>query len=201
MKRSHLRILALALVVAGIVGCRSVTPPVNYYILEPIHTDTVLSTATDASTIRTVAVHPVELPDAINRNQMARRSGSNKLEISAFHRWADYLDRLVQQVVEDNLQILAPHIRVVHHPWPAGMKPDVTVHFQFRELIGTTDKTMRLTAVWSVRSNENSTAGQFRRTTLSEPIPGSGFDALAAAHSSVLAALCREVAPLLNDHQ
>ena len=193
--------LGLALLVAGILGCRSMTPSVNYFILRPVGPEASSSVAMDAKATKIVAVYPVELPDSVNRIQMVRRSGSNRLEISAFNRWADYPDRLVQQVVEENLQMLAPHARVVHHPWPTGVKPDVTVHFQFRELVGTIDKEMLLTAVWSVISSHNPAEEQVRRTTLSEPIPGSGFDDLAAAHSSVLAALCREVAAVLTDSQ
>ena len=199
MKPTGLRLFVAALLVAGIVGGRSVTPPVNYYILRPLDAAATNAPAPDVSSGVTVAVHPVALPDSINRIQMVRRSGSNQLEIAAFHRWADYPDRLVQQVVEDNLQALAPHVRVVPHPWPAGLKPDVTVHLQFRELVGTTDKKMLLSAAWSVVAADNPAAGQFRRTTLSQPIGGSGFDDLAAAHSRLLAALCREVAPLLSN--
>lgn len=199
MKRSHLTLLVSALMVAGFFGCRSMTPPVNYYILRAVDPD--VSVAAAAPPTRIVAVHPVDLPESINRIHMVRRSGSNRLEISAFHRWADYPDRLVQQVVEDNLQVLAPHTRVIHHPWPPGLKPDVTVFLQIRELIGTTDKEMRLMAVWSVTAADNPTAEQFRTTTLSEPISGSGFDDLAAAHSRVLAALCREMAPMLDAGQ
>ena len=189
----------MALLVAGIFGCRSVTPSVNYFILRPVSPEASPSTAMDAQKIKVVGVYPVELPDSVNRIQMARRSGSNRLKISAFNRWADYPDRLVQQVVEDNLQVLAPHTRVVHHPWPAGLQPDVTVHFQFRELVGTTDGEMLLTAVWSVIATDNPANEHVQRTVLSEPIPGSGYDDLAAAHSSVLTALCREVASILSN--
>ena len=191
--------LVLALLVAGFLGCRSMTPAVNYFILRPVSPEASPAATVDAPISRTVAIHPVELPDSVNRLQMVRRIGSNRLEISAFNRWADYPDRLVQQVLEENLQMLAPHVRVVHHPWPAGLKPDITVHFQFRELVGTTDREMLLTAVWSVVSTDNPAQGQVWRTTLSEPIPGSGFDDLADAHSSVLATLCREVAPILSE--
>ena len=201
MKRPHLRMLALALLVAGIVGCRSATPSVNYFILRSVEAEVPSTAERETPTIRTVAVQPVELPAPINRTQMVRRSGPNQLEISAFNRWADYPDRLVQQVVENNLEALTPRTRVVHHPWPPGLQPDVTVFIQFRELIGTTDKKMLLTAEWTVIPSNNPTAGQSRRTTLAEPIPGSGFDELAAAHSRVLAALCREVAQALNAGQ
>ena len=197
MKRLHLHMLAWGLLVVGIAGCRSVTPSVDYYVFRPL--DPGAPAAVIAPGARTVGVHPVELPESINRIQMVRRSGPNSLEIAAFHRWADYPDRLVQQVLEDNLQVLAPHVRVVPHPWPAGLKPDVTVTFQFRELIATADREMRLTAVWSVVAADDPAAGTFRRTTLSELVPGSGFDDLAAAHNSVLAALCRQVAPFLAD--
>jgi uncharacterized lipoprotein YmbA len=144
---------------------------------------------------RIIAVGSIQLPNYVNRLQMVMRNGSNELEISEFDRWADYPDRLVQQVLVDNLQVLLPDARVVGHPLPAGLKPDITVTVRFGELIGTADRKVRLRALWTIRSEGEPATERSRRTHITEPISGMGFKAFAAAHSRVLERLCREMAP------
>lgn len=198
MKRPFLRILIPVMLLSMVFGCRSVTPAVTHYVLNSMAAGESPSETVDEPRSRIVSIGPVRLPNYVNRLQMVIRNGSSELEISEFHRWADYPDRLVQQVLEDNLQVLLPRARVVSHPLPAGLKPDVTVTVRFGELIGTADKKMRLRATWTVRSGGEPATERSWQSRISEPISGTGFKALAAAHSRVLEKLCREVALALN---
>jgi len=198
MKRSLLLILIPALLLSGVFGCRSITPPVNHYVLNSLADGEDVSEAMEEPRSRIVAVGPIQLPNYINRLQMVMLNGLNELEVSEFHRWADYPDRLVQQALEDNLQVLLPDARVVGQPLPAGLKPDVNVSVRFGELIGATDGKMRLRAFWTVRKEGEPATERTRRALISEPIAGTGFKALAAAHSRVLEMLCREIAATLN---
>ncbi len=177
-------------------GCRSLTPSVSYYILNPL-TDTSMSPVdADGSRSKTIGVNPIELPGYLNRVQMVKRTGPNQLEVSSQHRWADFPDRMIQRVLGDNLQSLMADARVYSAPWPAGLKPDITVDVTFLELIGTTDKKMLLSAVWTITGSGDPSPSH--RTTRSETITGAGFDDLAAAHSRVLDALCRQIADTLS---
>ncbi|MEE4113862.1 MAG: PqiC family protein [Desulfobacteraceae bacterium] len=177
-------------------GCRSLTPPVSYYLLNPL-TDASLSPVdVDGHRFKTIGVNPIELPGYLNRVQMVKRNGPNQLEVSSGHRWADYPDRMIQQVLADNLQRLIADARVYSAPWPPGVKPDIIVDVTFLELIGTTDKQMLLSAVWTITGTGDPSSSH--RTTLSETTTGSGFDDLAAAHSRVLEALCRQVGDTLS---
>ncbi len=177
-------------------GCRSITPSVSYYILNPL-TDTSMSPAdADGNRSKTIGVNPIELPGYLNRVQMVQRTGPNQLEVSSRHRWADFPDRMIQRVLGENLQMLMADARVYSAPWPAGLKPDITVDVIFLELIGTTDKKMLLSAVWTITGSGDPSPSH--RTTLSETITGAGFDDLAAAHSRVLEVLCRKVADTLS---
>lgn len=198
MKRPFSRILIFFLLLGVFFGCRSVTPSVNYYVLNSLSAGESRAGIMDASQSRIVAVGPIQLPNYVNRIQMVRRDGSSELEISEFDRWADFPDRLVSAVLEDNLQALLPRARVVSHPLPVGLKPDVTVTVRFGELIGSADNEMRLRAMWTVRKESEPGAERSWRTRLSEPIDGTGFKALADAHSRVLEMLCREIALALN---
>jgi uncharacterized lipoprotein YmbA len=177
-------------------GCRSITPSVSYYFLNPL-TDTSMSPAdADGNRSKTIGVNPIELPGYLNRVQMVQRTGPNQLEVSSRHRWADFPDRMIQRVLGENLQMLMADARVYSAPWPAGLKPDITVDVIFLELIGTTDKKMLLSAVWTITGSGDPSLSH--RTTLSETITGAGFDDLAAAHSRVLEVLCRKVADTLS---
>jgi uncharacterized lipoprotein YmbA len=198
MKRPFMRILIPALLLSMVFGCRSVTPSVDHYVLNSMAAGERPSETVGGPRSRIVAVGPIQLPSYVNRLQMVMRNGTNELEIFEFHRWADYPDRLVPQVLEDNLQVLLPQARVVGQPFPAGLRPDVTVSVRFGEWIGTADKKMRLWATWTVRSDGEPATERSWQTRISEPISGSGFKALAAAHSRALEKLCREVALTLN---
>jgi uncharacterized lipoprotein YmbA len=177
-------------------GCRSITPSVSYYILNSLTAGSTSPVDADGKRTMTVGIDPIELPGYLNRVQMVKRTGPNQLEISSYHRWADYPDRMIQRVLGENLQILMADARVFSAPWPVGLKPDVTVNLTFLELIGTTDKKMLLCAAWTITGDGDRSASH--RTSLSETIAGTGFDDLAAAHSRVLEALCSEVAHALN---
>jgi hypothetical protein len=183
---------------AGLHGCRSATPPVQYYVLSPV--ERMEGQPTIAGRVDlTIGIMPVELPGIVNRQQMVLGTGSNRIQVAELHRWADYPDRLVQQMLGDNLQLLLPRARVVNAPWPVGVKPDVTVAVQILELIGVENEHVRVSAQWTVTDN-NDPSGQYSgRTDLIEKIDGSGYDALAAAHSRGIGDLCREVAAVLDN--
>jgi uncharacterized protein len=182
--------------IIGFSGCRSFTPPVTYYIMNPVTVGPMFPADDGDKRTMTVGIRPIELPGYINRVQMVKRTGQNQLEIFSFHRWADYPDRMIQRILNENLQILMADARVYNPPWPAGLKPDVTVDVPFLELIGTTDKKMLLNAVWTITGKGDPSPSH--RTTLSATMAGTGFDDLAAAHSRALEALCREVAEAIS---
>lgn len=189
-------VLVSCLWMALFSGCRSVTPPVNYYTLSSIS-----SQATDTKTGGTVAssigIGSVELPGTINQLEIVRQTDPHRLEFSSVNRWADYPDRLVPRVLQKNLSVLLPNTRVYSAPWPMGFTPDVIVSFQFFDLIATANQKVRLAAEWTIMRGDDPSTVRSHRRTYWEPIPGSGFDDLAFAHSQAIETLCREVAGTL----
>ena len=177
-------------------GCRTITPSVSYYILNPLTGTAISAAGPDGQRSRTVGVNPIELPGYLNRVQMVKRTGPNELKVFSLHRWADFPDRMIQRVLGDNLQLLMADARVVSAPWSASFRPDATVDVTFLELIGTTENEMLLSAMWTITGSGDLSPAH--RASLSEPIGGAGFDALAAAHNRVLEALCRKIADTLD---
>jgi uncharacterized lipoprotein YmbA len=199
MTRSWQLTVALCWVmIASLFGCRSLTPPVAYYFMSPMGAVPVEMADTDGSRTFTVGIRTVELPGYVNRLQMVQRTGANEIKIASYHRWADFPDRMVPRVLGENLQLLMADAQVYSPPWPLGVKPDVAVDIAFLELIGTTDKKLLLSAVWTINRQENPPAQQSHRSVITEPITGKGFDELAAAHSRVLAVFSQAVAESLR---
>ena len=197
MIRISIRAAMLGLVMmTAFSGCRSMTPPVTYYTVNPI-VGTAAQTEAATTPAVIIGIRPVDLPGMINRIQMVTRSGEHQLSISSLHRWADYPSQLIQQTIGENLQTLMPDARVVSAPWPMGLKPDVTVTIKFYELIGTADNQVLLSAIWTITTADPSFMDA-HRLNLTEPMMGKGYDELAAAHSRVLAAFCRKMADSLN---
>jgi uncharacterized lipoprotein YmbA len=199
MIRLSIYAAALGLIfVTAISGCRSIALPVIYYTLSPI-TEGATDTQSNNKPAGIIGIRSVDLPGYIDRTQIVTRQGPNQLKVSSLHRWADYPDRMVQQVLVENLQMLMPDTRVVGAPWPVGLRPDLSVSFRFLELVGTADKTVLLSAVWIVAASDPSAVAQPpHRMVLEEPFNGNGYDGLAAAHSRALAALTRKVAESLS---
>lgn len=181
-------------------ACRSFTPPVRYYTISSIALPAAGVQINGKRTV-TIGIMPVELPGYIDRTQMVRRAGPNRLEVSSLHWWADYPDKLVQQVIEDDLQALMPDARIVNLPTAAGLKPDVIVTFRFLELIGTADRKMLLSAVWDTAERNAPATFRSHRIRIVQPMKNASFSELAAAHSRVLATLCRQVAESLQAYQ
>jgi uncharacterized lipoprotein YmbA len=128
---------------------------------------------------------------------MVRRSGNYAVKIDNYHRWAEYPDRMVLQLLQGNLQRLLPGSQVVKAPWGVGREPEVTLSFHFLELIGSTDRKMELDVVWTLLDGQKPSLT--RRTHLIESTDGDGFEDLARAHSRLLAELSREVAETIAE--
>lgn len=190
--------VAMLVLLSTLFGCRTASPPVRYYILEPIGQEqTVPSTKADP-TVVAVGIRHIELPGYLNRLAMVRRSGERQVKIESLHRWADYLDRMVQQTIRANLQVLMPHASVIVTPWPVGLKPDLILDYQFLELIGGPDQRMHMQVEWTVYDQNDPASPKPHRLNLIESMHGTRFDALAAAHSSVLETLCRKTIESLS---
>ena len=200
MIRLWIWIAALGLLMMTVFsGCGSTTSSVTYYTLSPIVPSAGEMPDADRPNL-IIGIRPVDLPGIIDRVQMVTRSGPHQLAISSVHRWADYPNQLIQQAIGENLQALMPDSRVVSAPWPMGLKPDVTVTIKFNELIGTADQKVLLSALWTIASADPSSMDS-HRINLTEPLTGKGYDALAAAHSRVLAVFCQKMADSLKAFQ
>jgi uncharacterized lipoprotein YmbA len=190
MTRNALSVLLLA---AGL-GCLkpSPAPPVVYHTLAAL----VLQAPAPPSAIA-LEVLPVRLPDLLLRPQMVVARGSG-LGLLDGDRWASPLDQEMQRVLVADLALLLGSDAVLASPGGERLAAPYRLAVTVDGCDTRAGGGLTLQATWMVWATGAGPCLLLRRSTLREPLLGQGPEALAAAHSRVLAALGREIAAALR---
>ena len=173
---------ALAILAAG---CAS--PPSRFYTLSAAPTPGA------ASSNVSVAVGPVSVPAAVDRPQIVVSMGLNQVRLDEFNRWVSPLQNNIARVVAENLVALLGTPRVATSPQTLSAEVDYRVAIEVQRFESALGEAATLDAVWTVRRAKGGKS-QTGRTTVREPAPEQGYDALAAAHSRAVARLSRDIA-------
>lgn len=195
MRQFPLMLLCAALL-AMLAGCAA-APHSRFYILSPLSTDTAVHPGGSATVI---GVGPVELPDYLNRPQIAVRSGPYELRYNEIRRWAEPLQDNVTGVLAENLARLVPSDRVARFPWGRT----TTVAFQVVANISRFDAdengTVVLSASWKVYRGEGRENVAEKTSVIRESIGNSNdYSEIVAAQSRALDVLSREIAAAIRN--
>lgn len=177
--------LLLGLGVLGCTGIGGTTPPSRFYLLNALEAPPVEPDGPG------LGVGPVRLAEYLDRPQIVTRRSANALDLAEYDRWAEPLAASVTRVVVANLGAALRTDRVQEHPFRDARSVDVQVELDVQRFDGPTAGPVELVVHWRVRRGQ---AVVQRVSRLSEPIVGSGHEALAAAMSRALQRLCREIA-------
>jgi uncharacterized lipoprotein YmbA len=166
---------------ALIAGCVS-TPESRFFTL-----NATMSHAVESSSM-SVVVGPVSVPPEVDRPQIVVSTGPNQVRVDDFNRWASPLQSNISRVVADNLVSILGTPRVTVFPQTLSSNADYQAAVAVQSFGSALGEAATLDAVWIVR----------RRTTVREPAPERGYDALAAAHSRAVARLSQDIAGALR---
>jgi len=186
------RTLVPVLLLAAGLGCFKPSPPLVYHTLQPLQ-----EAAPAPRSGLAVEVMPVRLPDLLQRPQLVLAVGPGTAELSMTHRWGNPLEEDMQRVLVDDLALLLGSDAVVASPQGDRVAAAYRVEVDVRGCAAWPSGGLTLDAAWMITRPGSARAVLVRRTTLREPLADPGPDALAAAHSRVLAALSREIAAAL----
>jgi uncharacterized lipoprotein YmbA len=177
-------IMGACAVAALVVGCGS-TPASRFYTLNGTATP-----SPPAAKPVSVVVGPVTIPATVDRPQMVVSTGANQVELDEFNRWASPLQNDISRVVAENLGALLGVPRVTQ---TLGVDSDFRVAIEVQRFESTPGDSAMFDAAWVVRrlKDGRSEAG---RTTVREPAPQKGYDALVAAHSRAVGRLSTDIA-------
>jgi len=183
-------LLSIAVVATAATGCGT-SAPARFYTLDAT------ATATDAPAARyAVVVGPVSVPPSVDRPQFVVQVAPNRVDIDEFNRWAAPLNDAIARAVAGDLAVLLGTPDVAAAP-AANFNPTYRVTIDIQRFDSIQGQAVLVEAVWTVRK----TAGKDTysgHTTAREAVQGTGFDALAAAHSRALAKVSGDIAAAIQ---
>jgi uncharacterized protein len=174
-------------------GCAS--PPTTYYTLsaEP-------SLQADGRPLSVaVTVGPVTIPDLVDRPQIVTRAATdepNHVKLAEFDRWGESLRSGIADTVAADLGRLLGSDRVAVSSRAA---PDVDawrVRVDVMQFDSVPGDAVTIDARWTLRNLGGTVLSG--RSLVREPLPGTGYAALVAAHSRALATVSREIAAAIR---
>ena len=117
----------------------------------------------------------------------------NQVRLDEFNRWVSPLQNNIGRVVAENLVAMLGTPRVTLSPQLLAADVNYRVGIEVQTFESAPGQAATLDAVWTVARTKD---GRSRtgRTTVREPAPQPGYDALAAAHSRAVARLSRDIA-------
>ena len=187
----------IAALVLSVWGCAE-TEPSRFYILTSL--DSGSAEARTASDKRGVAlgVGPIKLPEYVNRPEIVTRKSANELELLEFDKWAEPMKDNFTRVMTDNLSILLRTDRIAVHPWRSTTPIQRQVTMEVIRFDRGEDDVVYLTALWSLYGKDGRRLLLTRKSTYRQAVAGPGAENVAAAMSTVVAELSREVADAIE---
>jgi len=189
--------LLVTAVAVLVTGCAAVADPTKYYVLSSTSvgpSDPQRTPASSAAPGVTVGVGPVVIPGYLNRAQIVTRSGSDEVEISTYHRWAEPLENGIAQVLANDLAAQVGSERILVFPWRGGVARalDYQVAVAILRFEGVPGGQVRLDARWRLVGRDGQELA-LKRSTMSEPVSGSSYQSLVTEMNRLLRALAREI--------
>jgi hypothetical protein len=187
--------ILLTLFLLGTTAGCGTTSPTSFYLLSPISGALITPQDSGAGRCITLGIGPVHLPEYLDRPQIVTQGGANQLQLADFHQWAEPLEKSFSRLLDENLSKLVCVAESIPYPWQGTVEVDYQVSLHVIRFHGLADGTVALVAQWTVLKGGQSDKPIARqRTTISEPVQGQGYDALAAAQSRVVQTLSQEIA-------
>jgi len=173
-------------------GCAS--KPSNYYILNSLQSAAPGVEMARTDNDLTIGVGPINIPEYLDRPQMATRSTPDSLQFAEFDKWAEPLQKNLTRVLAENLAILLSTDRVGVYPWLTGTQVQYQVTVDITQLERMPEGKVILAARWNVLGDHGDNLLLVKSSRFSIPIESAGYEAIASAESRAVEALSREIA-------
>ena len=192
-KGSAVKTTAIALFLLGFTACAT-TEPSRFYLLNSLADTTQEVRAFSGDARMTIGIGPVRFPAYLDRQQIVTRISDNELHLAGFDEWAEPLKENFVRVLVENLESLLPSDRFTVFPFRGVETPDWQVEMTVLRLDGSLGGQAVLLARWSIFDREDQALLLTKKSSLEEPTPGPGYEALVTAQSRLLKSLSREIA-------
>lgn len=183
--------------VIGVILCAcgcGTSPPVRYYGLEPLPTDTF---TVKESVV--VGIGPLRVPEYMTRPQIVTRGrGGTQMMIDDFNRWAEPLDEAIHRVVAANVDSLVSDVTVVAFPYSNLIGVNYRLVGSVDRFDVDTDGRAVLIVQWGVGDSEHVAHIAPRRSRYEAQAGSTGTDAIVRAMNDTINQFSREIASELE---
>jgi uncharacterized lipoprotein YmbA len=194
------RLFFLAAVTLLLAGCAS-SPSARFYTLTPLKQEDAKPSSSETATSVSVRIAPVEIPDYLDRPQIATRGGSNELRLAEFDRWAGSLSENIAAVLAENLSTLLGSDRVSVYPRMGAEKADYSVVMRVLRLDCVPGDRVLLKAQWTIFTGQDKKDVATCLKTYTESLSNNMYETMVAAVSHTLEQVSREIAREIIAHK
>ncbi len=144
-----------------------------------------------------VLVGPITIPAVVDLPPIVVTTGPNQVTQDQFNRWASPLSNNIARVVVADL------VTILETPRVSVLQDGLQGQYDYRVVIAVQSfesapgDAATLNALWTVRRTKDDKT-ETGRTSVREPSPQKGYDALAAAHSRALGRLSQDIADMIR---
>lgn len=189
-------LISLLILIAS--GCGGTRRPVVYYNLSQMEAAPRKDVPTQNKHLA-IGVGPIELPEALNRSQIAARLDNQRLTYSDYNRWSGSLrDEFATTLMEDIARQLPEQTPTALFPWASHFQPSHRLVVSISQFDGQLGGEVILAARWAITNGDGKESLLTRKSTIRVKAAGSQYQDLVSAQSQAVAELSTEIATALS---
>ena len=200
MNRRPHRVAALPLVAAAwLCGCSVLPPrpdPSRFYTLSP--TVEAGEGSSQQPQIVLYGLGPIDLPQYLDRDEIAERMSPAEVRYSRIDFWAEPLKTNLTRVLLQDLSTLLGADRIVLYPWPGTVAVDYQIVVGILRFERTATGGTELRARWAIRNPRSGEYLALHESNLARPASSPATADAVEALSGDLGDLSREIAAALR---
>jgi len=179
-------------------GCLGRSQSPRFYTLSPIREDAAMAKNDTPARDTRIGIGPIKLADYLDQSRLVTRTGDNRLEKAEFDLWAGAFKDNLTNVLAENIGLLVPTERIYIYPWRLSEPMDYQVILDVVRFDGDLEKDAWLVARWNIVGGKDKELLEVGRSSIREPVTGSGYDALVTAQSRALAKLSHAIVEAIH---
>ena len=179
-------------------GCLGKSQAPRFYALSPITEDKVMAKSDTPARDASIGIGPIKLADYLDQSKIVTQTGDNRLVKAEFDLWAGALKDNLTNVLAENIGLLLPTEQIYIYPWRLSEPMDYQIILDVVRFDGDLGKDAWLVARWSIVGGKDKELLAVSRSSIREPVTGSGYDALVTAQSRALAKLSHEIVEAIH---
>jgi uncharacterized lipoprotein YmbA len=179
-------------------GCLGRSQSPRFYTLSPLTEDKAMAKSDTQARDTRIGIGPIKVADYLDQSKLVTRTGDNRLLKAEFDLWAGALKDNLTNVLAENIGLLLPTERIFIYPWRLSEPVDYQVILDVVRFDGDLEKEAWLVARWSIVGGKDKELLEVDRSSIREPVTGSGYEALVTAQSRALARLSREIVAVIQ---